>query len=346
MLHLPLNDISRLHALTKDAERVAIVAHTHPDGDAIGSACALCAFLQSLGKEACVILPDSVDQTLKFMTQDVVPLVWTDDPASAAAIISSRDLLFCLDCNAWDRTAGMAEALSGAKAAKVLIDHHLGPDTEAFDLCFSKSDISSASELLYWILLTFPEVGADASKLPEAAARSLMTGMTTDTNNFANSVFPTTFEMAADLIAAGVDRDAILASLYNNYHERRFRLMGHMLKDVMTITPEGAACMILRKDDRQAYGVNEGETDGFVNLPLGIGSVRMSIFLKEDEGHYRVSIRSRKDLAINQFAKDCFHGGGHAQASGGKLYWPADIPGPDAAESYVLAALKDFLKNR
>lgn len=60
--------------------------------------------------------------------------------------------------------------------------------------------------------------------------------MTTDTNNFSNSVFPSTFEMASRLIEAGVDRDAILVSLYNNYRENRLRLMGFLMSEKLTIT--------------------------------------------------------------------------------------------------------------
>ncbi len=343
MLDLSRTDIARLHALIEGAERITLVAHTRPDGDAIGSTLALSAFLQARGKDAAVLLPDRVDDNLRFMLRDGEPLIYTDDPDAACRRIAGSDLLFCLDCNAWNRTAGMEGALARSTARKVLIDHHIGPDTAAFDLCFSRTEISSASELLYWILLSLPGMDGQAAKLPPASARALLTGMTTDTNNFANSVYPSTFEMAGELIAAGVDREGILACLYNNYPERRFRLMGHLLRDCMTITPEGIAYMILRKADRNAYGITEGDTEGFVNLPLGIDRVRMSLFLKEEDGLFRVSIRSRKELSANQLARTFFHGGGHAQAAGGRLCWPEDIPHPDAAEPWLLRTLASFL---
>ncbi len=65
--------------------------------------------------------------------------------------------------------------------------------------------------------------------------------MTTDTNNFSNSVFPSTFEMASRLIEAGVDRDAILVSLYNNYRENRLRLMGFLIKQKSSRSPRAAS---------------------------------------------------------------------------------------------------------
>lgn len=111
-----------------------------------------------------------------------------------------------------------------------------------------------------------------------------MTGMTTDTNNFANSVFPSTFEMSSKLIDAGVDRDDILIHLYNEYRENRFRAMGAFLQEKLKITDDGVAYAVFRAEDWHRYDLMDGETEGFVNMPLGIKKVRMSIFLREENG--------------------------------------------------------------
>ena len=95
-----------------------------------------------------------------------------------------------------------------------------------------------------------------------------MTGMTTDTNNFANSVFPGTMRMASELIAAGVDRDLILSDLYHNYRENRLRLMGYLLSENLVISPEGAAVMVLDKECQERFDFRQGESEGFVNLPI------------------------------------------------------------------------------
>ena len=160
-----------------------------------------------------------------------------------------------------------------------------------------------------------------------------MAGMTTDTNNFSNSVYPSTFGMASQLLAAGVDRDAIIDSLYTNYRETRFRLMGMLLKDRMTITPWGTAYMIINKDIAAEYDIKEGETEGFVNMPLGIRKVRMSFLLKEEDDRFRVSVRSKKGISANRCAAEFFNGGGHEQAAGGKLIKGRDLSAePDIAE--------------
>ena len=61
----------------------------------------------------------------------------------------------------------------------------------------------------------------------------------------------------------------------------------------------------------------------------------MSILLKEEKDHFRVSIRSKKGWSAQQVAASRFHGGGHENASGGKLYWPGDIPAPKDAAAYI-----------
>ncbi|MDO5321375.1 MAG: DHH family phosphoesterase [Bacteroidia bacterium] len=342
----PEDKILRLDALLCGAGSVAIITHTHPDGDALGSTTALWHFLTaSLGRKARILVPDAVAANLGFIVAEGSLTDFSASPAEAAECVASADLIVCLDLNSLSRSAGAEQAVRASKAPKILIDHHLSPACEDFDLVFSETEISSASELLYYILLALPEVGS-AEKLPEEARRALMVGMTTDTNNFANSVFPTTLAMASSLLAAGVDRDDILANLYNRYGENRFRAMGAVLSDLMHITPEGVAYFIMDSDFLRKYEICEGDTEGFVNLPLGIDRVKMSVFLKEDDGYYRVSVRSKKGWSANMLARNHFNGGGHECAAGGRLYWPKDIADRKDAAEYLETVTARFMCNR
>ena len=356
---IPQDSLKRLQALIDGASRVSVLGHTHPDGDALGCTGALTLFLRdSCGKDAALVLPDSPADNLRFILPSSCPLLCGDtEPEAAAARLGESDLIFLLDCNGFSRTEALEPYLTASTARKVLIDHHLDPQRESFDLVFSTPDISSASELLYWVLKALEEnVSPEAKKKADASGETssskasaisigtcLLAGMTTDTNNFANSVYPSTFRMASELIAAGVDRDALLQRLYNSYRENRVRLFGHMQERELRIL-EDAACMILTKELQQRFDVREGETEGLVNVPLTIADVRLSIFLKEDDGHFRVSIRSRKGTSAQQLAVQYFHGGGHENAAGGKLFIGEDIPCAADAAAYVDNALKSFLR--
>ncbi len=325
--------------MIENARRICITTHMKPDGDAIGSCTALYHYLGMCGRtNVKVVLNDRHPAYLEFLT-DGMPaedlVIHREKPAEADICICDSDLVFCLDYNAFHRTDALEQAMKATKADKVLIDHHLNPDRSAFDLVFSETDISSASELLYHILMETRHIAHNATLLPALSATALMTGMTTDTNNFANSTFPSTLRMASALLAAGVDRDMILSCLYNNYGESRLRLMGHMMKDLMHITEDGVAYIVLDRKTQTEYGVSEGDTEGFVNMPLSIAQVRMSLLLKEDEDRIRVSIRSKKGTSANRCAMMYFNGGGHENAAGGKLIVPADLGSIDEAAEYI-----------
>ena len=333
-------DISKLKEWISGAARITVLSHTHPDGDALGSSAGMGLFLQeTLGKDVVCMVPDFPADNLRFILPEGLPFLSYDTaPGKCQERIAASDLLILLDGNNLSRTESLELFLNASKARKVLIDHHVGPDKEHFQLVFSTTEISSASELLYWILKAL-----GGEMLPKGCLQALLTGMTTDTNNFANSVFPSTFQMASEIISAGVDRDAIIQQLYNNYRENRVRLFGYMQAQGLKILPGGAAYMILSKEILSRFDIREGESEGLVNVPLSIGQVRLSLLLKEDNGHFRVSIRSKKGTSARLLAQEYFHGGGHENASGGKLYFPADVATPKEAAACVESILMKYL---
>jgi len=334
--------------MTSGASDIVITTHMKPDGDAIGSSVAMYRFLKKNGKSPKIVINDSYPLYLSFlitpdMSDDLV--IREVNPQEAQEAILGSDLIICLDFNAFHRTDGLEKPLAEAKGRKILIDHHLNPSRELFDLSFSETEVSSASELVYHVLMHTSTVKGDASRLGKECAEAIMTGMTTDTNNFANSVFPSTLQMASGLLSAGVDREMILDRVYNQYGENRLRLLGHMMKDLLRITSDGVAYMVLDRKTMNRYDIAEGDTEGFVNMPLSIAQVRMSILIKEDEDRVRVSIRSKKGTSANRCARRFFNGGGHENAAGGRLYIPADIEGIEEAGDYIERNTHIFLNN-
>jgi phosphoesterase RecJ-like protein len=331
--------INQLAELIGNASRTTVVTHMKPDGDAMGSSLAMYRFLKEYSSaQTRIVLNDRYPANLAFMVspeeQDSI-LIFSEDKDAAIDWIASSDLIICLDFNAFHRTDNLEEPLKAAKCTKVLIDHHLFPDLQHFKLAFSTPEISSASELLFHILKAMPQCAGKAAELPMNCAEALMTGMTTDTNNFNNSVYPSTFSMASELIAMGVDRDRILFNLFNQFGENRLRLLGTILKDLMKITDDGVAYTVLDKETLEKYHVDEGDTEGFVNMPLSIKDVRMSLLLKEDGDRVRVSIRSKKGVSANRCSRLHFNGGGHENAAGGRLYISKEISDISEAGNYV-----------
>lgn len=358
-MHLKKNSMTRtitqerieaLHGLLSQADTITVVTHTRPDGDAVGSSLGMARFLQeTLGKDVRTLFSNRWAETLDFLFDDVAAAsvsVYDDDPDACLNRVEASDLIICLDCSGFKRVEAMVQELTASKARKVLIDHHREPETDQFDLVFSETEISSASELLFWVLLSLPETGGQAASLPPFTLKALMTGMTTDTNNFANSVWPSTLEMASKALEAGVDREGIVDRVFRSYRENRLRITGFILKDRMRILPEGVAHIILFKEELEEYGIQEGDLESIVNIPLTVADVRMSVMLKEDNGLFRVSVRSKTGTSAYAFAGTYFHGGGHLQASGGKLLFPGDIADRSGAAEYVENAVKEFFDRK
>ncbi|MBR5703377.1 MAG: DHH family phosphoesterase [Bacteroidales bacterium] len=339
-----MENISSLKHIIGESAKVSVIVHTHPDGDALGSGAAMTAYLRErVGKDVRMIIPDSAPGTVDFIIEGLDVLDASKDPAAAQERISSSDLILILDLNALHRTEQLAGLIAASPATKVLIDHHLNPETAPFELLFSEPERSSTCELLYFILKELE--GGSIGTIPLRSLEAMMAGMTTDTNNFANSVIPSTLQMASELLEAGVDRDAIIDKIYHSDREQRIFAFADMVSNHLTILPSGISYMIMTEEMQSAYGLLEGETESLVNIPLNIERVRMSIFIREEGGLFRVSIRSKRGISAQHMARDFFHGGGHELAAGGKIFWPDDIPSKDAAATYLEEIAARFLRN-
>ncbi len=339
--------ITELDRRISEASSVVISTHTHPDGDAVGSSTALALYLAGRGKSVKIIFPDPCPENLGFAIGDGLSGMIADRKEEAVRALENCSLLISVDYNSPSRTDILETEIRKFDGFRILIDHHIAPEEDFYDLIFSQCEVSSSCELLYDILLGMPEIGGRAERLGKETGTALMLGMTTDSNNFANSTYPSTLKMAGELLAAGVDRDALLGKLYGSYRENRFRFMGYFLEK-MKITPEGVAYAVMSSEEIRKYGIRDGESEGFVNMPLGIEKVRMSIFLKEEEkrDRLRVSVRSKRGVSANRFAARYFNGGGHELAAGGRLSVPSDISGPEAAPSYIEKCAEDFFGKR
>lgn len=318
---------------------ITLLTHTHPDGDAIGSTTGLYHFLEGLGYRPTLVLPDPAPANLVDLLPDQV-LIHSLDPVGADHALTHCDILIGLDFNQFKRTGSTETAASHSSARKILIDHHLNPDTAAFDQIFSEAGRSSTCELVYYLLLAHPTVQQSASKLSMDTLYSLTTGLITDTNNFNNSLSPATFRMAADVCEAGVDLDRITEKIYRSNRSNRIDLMGFLLNERrFQLKDVGAEYMLFSLQDQKKFDYLSGESEGFVNLPLQTKRVRLSaLFTETDEGCIRVSLRSKRGFSANRLAQRFFNGGGHENAAGGKLYLPLD----DVA-AYFEKAVRTFL---
>ena len=318
------DQLVRLNQLISDAQTILITCHTSPDGDAIGSSLGWAAYLRSLGKEPAVIVPDQFPDFLKWMPNSEKIIRYDKHRPKADMLFKIADLIFCLDYNTPSRVDDMQQPLVESKATRVLIDHHLNPDVPA-ELTISRPEASSTSELVFRIVWQLG--GFEA--LDKHFATPIYCGMMTDTGGFTfNSTKPEIFFIISELLTKGINKDKIYRNVYNNYSESRLRLMGYVMYQKLVNFPEyHASYFTLTRQEMRDFHFVKGDAEGLVNLPLQIKGQKLSISLREDtekDNLVWVSLRSVDDFPCNKVSEQFFNGGGHLNASGGRLYCSMD----------------------
>lgn len=304
----------------KSANNILLVGHARPDGDAVGSCLAWAAYLREhYGKNPTVLMPNAFPDFLRWLP-GVDHIIRFDKHADVVkGLIDKADLVFCLDFNQLSRTEDMSSALENSKAKRIVIDHHLGPDIPAV-ITVSYPDLSSTCEIVFRIVWQLG--GYDA--LSTNFAIPDYCGMMTDTGGFTfNSTRPEIFYIICQLLTKGIDKDKIYRNVYNNYSSWAIRLRGYLMSQKLNVFEDlHASYYTLTRQDMKDYHFIRGDAEGLVNVPLRIKGLKCSISLREDDRVDKriwVSLRSVDDFSVEEMAKKFFNGGGHLNASGGRL---------------------------
>lgn len=313
--------ISQVEALLRKYEKIVIITHVSPDGDAIGSSLGLYDYLNDSGNEVTVIVPNDFPDFLKWMKGAKDILVYEKYQEYAEKLINDAEIIFCLDFNAPKRAGKLGDIVESAKAKKVMIDHHPDPSTFC-DVTISYPQISSTSELIFRLICRM----GDFRVMSKYSAEAIYAGMMTDTGGFTyNSNNAEIYYIIGELLKKGINKDQIYSNVYHNYSAERFRMMGYALSEKMKIYPEYKAALIwLTKEEQLRYHGKKGDTEGFVNLPLNIENIKFAVFIRQDNEMIKISLRSQGDFPCNKFAAQCYNGGGHLNASGGEFHGSLD----------------------
>ncbi len=298
------------------ANRIVIVPHKGPDGDAIGSTLGLYHFLKDKGHDVVVISPNDYPQFLKWLPGQENILIYENQREHCNSLINNAEIIFTLDFNMLDRTGEMAEPLAAAEATIVMIDHHPEPSDYA-DHTYSDAGMSSTCQMVYKFI---QKLRGLKSITPEIAT-CLYTGIMTDTGSFKyRSVTSDTHVVVADLIAKGADNTLIHQKIYDTYSENRLKLLGIALQNLVVIREYKTAYITLSQEELDENNFQKGDTEGFVNFGLSIEGVVLAVIFIEhkQDGLIKMSLRSKGDFSVNELARAHFSGGGHLNAAGGK----------------------------
>ena len=303
--------------LLASPQKVVIVGHKNPDGDAVGSCLGLSFFLKSLGHNATVVMPNDFPDFLKWLPGCEEIIIYEKEVQNTNEIFENAGLIFTLDFNSLDRVGGELQVVLEKTTAKfVMIDHHQQPADYAV-ATYSDVKMSSTSEMVYH----FMDALGQTEKLSKEIAVNLYTGIMTDTGSFRfSSTSPTTHRVAAKLIEAGAESAIINQNVYDTNSPERMKLLGVALNNLVILPEMHTAYITLTQKELDDHNFKKGDTEGFVNYALSVKGVVFAVIFIENkqENLVKISFRSKGNFSVNDFARNYYSGGGHINAAGGK----------------------------
>jgi len=298
------------------AQTVLITTHQNPDADAMGSSLGLAGYLRKKGHNVTVVTPTDYGQNLHWMAgnEDVIAF---DEKirTTVSQLIAEADVIFCLDFSSLDRIRDLAPMVRQSRAYKILIDHHLEPESFA-DIGLWDPTAAATAELVFRLIV---ELG-DQDQIDIPIAECLYSGLMTDTGSFRHSnTTGNVHRMAAVLLDLGIDVSSIHRRIFDNVSLDKFRMLGYVLNEKLKVLPEYKFAYITLTDaELKRYRSKTGDTEGMVNYALAVEGVVMAAILIDRNEEVRISFWSIGDFSVRELASKHFNGGGHRNAAGGR----------------------------
>lgn len=283
----------------KKAEKIVIITHDLPDGDAMGSTLAMRLVIKSLGKEADIIIPQ-YSKCFEFLPGA--------EQIKKESDITKYDLAISLDCGDSKILKGYKAYFENAKK-KIVIDHH-GSNTMYGDINFINPVAPACCQILIGM---FEYFGIEITK---EIGTCIMTGLITDTCGFAVNSTSETFEFTADIIRKGVNIAEIFRRTLHTKNKANFELT-KIAYDRMQFLENGkVAFTYITSEDENKVGAVPGDHEGLVEIGKSVENIEVSILLHEvkDKG-FKISLRSLDYVNVADIAI-MFGGGGHIKAAG------------------------------
>lgn len=312
--------LDRFAAFLDCHAKVLLTTHENPDGDGVGAAIALAAYLKAAGRQARIVVTPALPENLRFLD----PEGWVEayDAEGAHRELSGwPDAWLLIDASEPHRLGPLYPAFQSTGAERACLDHHLKDAPHGFDLEFTDPTASASAELVYDLVRP-----RTAGSIPPVMAQALYAGLVSDTGNFRHSnSTPRVHQAAADLIAQGVPPARTFNSLYQTATPAKLKLFGRAVAGIQLRDGGRFAYVVATREDLAACGATQEDLDELVEEPRRLKGVEVAaLFSETADGRSKVSLRSRERVDVNAVCRQ-FGGGGHRLASGAKAAEP--LPG-------------------
>ena len=302
-------DLKKYEALVSavnKASDIAIFTHVNMDGDAAGSAAALCLALRKLGKKATVIVEDALPAYLGFIEDPDHPIFVFD--------AENTDLSFAVDIGEKHRLENRVDTFYKANSF-ICIDHHNGTPDIA-DTYVSDAS-AAASAVLVCELIEALEISLNRDLFDSRIAEALYVGILTDTGCFKfSNADKKALETTAFLLDYGFDHAAVCSRIYDSFPLCQLKLEALALQNAEIFAEGKAVVTAILISHLESCGARHEHAETCIDAIRCIDGVEIAAVIKEKEsGIFKLSLRSKNNANVAVIAGE-FGGGGHDKAAG------------------------------
>lgn len=341
---VPAHRVAKLQeigGLLEQAQRVLLTTHVNADGDGTGSQTAIAAWLAGKGKTVWIVNPTPFPPMYRHLAHDPECIANPGTPLAAEAM-RNADLVLVLDTGEPSRIGRVADALAGKTA--VVIDHHLASDPAISGTMLQDATACATGELVYDLFATHEL----PRPWPATITEAIYTAIVTDTGSFRfSNTSPRAHAIASDLIASGVDPEAVYRRIFATVPLKRIKLLRHAL-DRLEVDPDVPVTWIsIEPGVMERLGTTSDDLEGIIEQARAVEGTEVALlFRATSDGGTKVSLRSSGNVNVNAIARQ-FGGGGHMKASGALIGRPLEDVLPlvlDATRAAVRDAVGDDSK--
>ena len=293
---------TRILDTIKAYDKIFLVRHVRPDGDAVGSTLGLAALLRNT-------YPEKDIRVLNDDRSDLLDFLGPEDEAPADDFYRGA-LAIVMDTGTPDRAANQKFELA---REVIVIDHHRSEEPWG-DIIWVEPHRSSVCEMI----TEFYVFHRDKLVMSRQAAEALYTGIITDSDRFHwPSTSGDTLRLAAVLLEQGIDTERLFAHLYlEDYDYLRYKAYVY---EHLQRTEHGVAYLFVTKEMQEQFGLDREGASSTVDLMSSIRDCLIWLaFIENPDGVIRVRLRSRF-TEVRPLASR-WRGGGHDRASGATVY--------------------------
>lgn len=291
------------------SSRVVLSTHINADGDAAGSTAAMAAWLEARGITATIVHPTASPAMYGWLLHRPGAVI---ELAEADAALDAADLFLVLDTSEPNRLGDLASRLPAERT--VVVDHHPAGAACVGSLAVQDTTAAAAVELVYDL------ISLAGGPWPPAAVQGIYVGLVTDTGSFRYSnTTPRAHAIASDLLARGIDPEAVFQRLFATVPLRRVELLREALARLEVDPDAGLAWIVIPSDVAAQIGAESDDFDGLVEHARAIQGTQIAMLFRETpDGETRISFRSNGQADVNRLART-FGGGGHVKAAGARV---------------------------